>query len=204
MPIEIDGVEYRTEKQWERVHRHVKKGAKGVYRDWKSPRGGKDGATFYPESQTKPWTQAERNRANKAKREAKAERETQRRIAEAVEAAEVRTAKYFLNAAMHDKRDDASCCTNAPDEIVESGFVTGTHTALAWIEAGFVPLDVARWDYSVGLEAYVCWWWDVRYDEQRAAKLASEIPDEYDGYGLPWWVDRVLLTEPYGPKKYPY
>lgn len=46
--IEIDGVELRTAAQWEKKHRHVKKGqlGKGVERTWRSPNGNTT-AMFY-------------------------------------------------------------------------------------------------------------------------------------------------------------
>lgn len=51
--IEIDGVELRTAAQWEKKHRHVKKGqlGKGVERTWRSPNGNTT-AMFYNCS---PW-----------------------------------------------------------------------------------------------------------------------------------------------------
>lgn len=54
--IEIDGVELRTAAQWEKKHRHVKKGqlGKGVERTWRSPNGNTT-AMFYNIEQTRPW-----------------------------------------------------------------------------------------------------------------------------------------------------
>lgn len=77
MAIEIDGVVYRTEAQWERRHRHVNKRCKGVERTWRSPRGGKDSAVFFSEAQTRPWTEAEKKRDRKAKAAAKHAREVE-------------------------------------------------------------------------------------------------------------------------------
>lgn len=194
MPIEIDGTEYRTEAQWERVRRHVRKNAKGVEREWKSPAGGKARAVFYPRSQTRGWTQAEKNKASKAKREAKAEKEIQRRIAEAVEAERERTREHWRQVAASDRECEAWLCTLAPVELVNGGFATDAHTAREWVEAGFVPLDVARWDYSSWLDRFTCRWWDVRYDRRRAEELESMRPDGPDD-GLPWWVDEVKYLE---------
>lgn len=53
--IEVDGIELRTATQWEKKHRHVKKGQldKGVERAWRSPNGNTT-AMFYREDQTRP------------------------------------------------------------------------------------------------------------------------------------------------------
>lgn len=75
--IEIDGVELRTAAQWEKKHRHVKKGqlGKGVERTWRSPNGNTT-AMFYNIEQTRPWAKKDVEAVNRRRRaDAKAKRE---------------------------------------------------------------------------------------------------------------------------------
>lgn len=185
MAIEIDGVEYRTERQWERVRRHLRKNAKGVHREWRTPGRGTDEAWFYPITQTKKWTQAEINRARREKREAEAEKKVRARVAEAVEKA-VDAREYGL----------ATAGTGAPARRFEGreGFVTASHTAWQWVDAGFVPLREARWRRDDNGYFYCCWW-DVRWMPERAEQLIQFGPREVDRLpdgrpydGRPWWV----------------
>lgn len=64
--IEIDGVELRTAAQWEKKHRHVKKGqlGKGVERTWRSPNGNTT-AMFYNIEQTRPWAKKDVEAVNR-------------------------------------------------------------------------------------------------------------------------------------------
>ena len=76
--IEIDGVELRTAAQWEKKHRHVKKGqlGKGVERTWRSPNGNTT-AMFYNIEQTRPWAKKDVEAVNRRRRaDAKAKHET--------------------------------------------------------------------------------------------------------------------------------
>lgn len=184
MAIEIDGTEYRTEAQWERVHRHLRKNAKGVHREWNTPHG-KDEAWFYPLTQTRKWTEAERNRERKKRREAEAEKKIRARIGEAVERA-VSNREFEL----------AIAGTGAPwPEFAERRrFVTSTHTAWQWVDAGFVPLREARWRRADNGYFY-CRWCDVRWMPKRAEQLIQFGPREVDRLpdgrpydGRPWWV----------------
>lgn len=75
--IEVDGIELRTATQWEKKHRHVKKGqlGKGVERAWRSPNGNTT-AMFYREDQTRPWAKKDVEAVNRKRRaEAKAKRD---------------------------------------------------------------------------------------------------------------------------------
>ena len=67
--IEIDGVELRTAAQWEKKHRHVKKGqlGKGVERTWRSPNGNTT-AMFYNIEQTRPWAKKDVEAVNRRRR----------------------------------------------------------------------------------------------------------------------------------------
>lgn len=79
--IEIDGVELRTAAQWEKKHRHVKKGqlGKGVERTWRSPNGNTT-AMFYNIEQTRPWAKKDVEAVNRRRRaDAKAKREAEER-----------------------------------------------------------------------------------------------------------------------------
>lgn len=79
--IEIDGVELRTAAQWEKKHRHVKKGqlGKGVERTWRSPNGNTT-AMFYNIEQTRPWAKKDVEAVNRRRRaDAKAKREAEAR-----------------------------------------------------------------------------------------------------------------------------
>lgn len=79
--IEIDGVELRTAPQWEKKHRHVKKGqlGKGVERTWRSPNGNTT-AMFYNIEQTRPWAKKDVEAVNRRRRaDAKAKREAEER-----------------------------------------------------------------------------------------------------------------------------
>ena len=73
MAIEIDGITYRTENQWEKMHRHIRKQSrhKGVYREWGSPIGGKASAVFYCEQQTRPWSKRELAAAARERKQAR-------------------------------------------------------------------------------------------------------------------------------------
>lgn len=85
--IEIDGVELRTAAQWEKKHRHVKKGqlGKGVERTWRSPNGNTT-AMFYNIEQTRPWAKKDVEAVNRRRRaDAKAKREAEERAARARE-----------------------------------------------------------------------------------------------------------------------
>lgn len=84
MAIKIDGVTYRTERQWEKRHRHVRKQSrhKGVYREWGSPVGGKASAVFYTEAQTRPWSKRELAAAARERKQAR----EQKRLDDAREA----------------------------------------------------------------------------------------------------------------------
>lgn len=68
--IEIDGVELRTAAQWEKKHRHVKKGqlGKGVERTWRSPNGNTT-AMFYNIEQTRPWAKKDVEAVNRRRRD---------------------------------------------------------------------------------------------------------------------------------------
>lgn len=75
--IEVDGIELRTAAQWEKKHRHVKKGqlGKGVERAWRSPNGNTT-AMFYREDQTRPWAKKDVEAVNRKRRaDAKAKRD---------------------------------------------------------------------------------------------------------------------------------
>lgn len=79
--IEVDGIELRTAAQWEKKHRHVKKGqlGKGVERAWRSPNGNTT-AMFYREDQTRPWAKRDVDAVNRKRRaEAKAKRDAAER-----------------------------------------------------------------------------------------------------------------------------
>lgn len=79
--IEIDGVELRTAAQWEKKHRHVKKGqlGKGVERTWRFPNGNTT-AMFYNIEQTRPWAKKDVEAVNRRRRaDAKAKREAEER-----------------------------------------------------------------------------------------------------------------------------
>lgn len=70
--IEIDGVVYRTEAQWERRHRHVRSQSrhKGVERTWRTPSGSAS-AVFWREEQTRPWSKRELAQVARERREAR-------------------------------------------------------------------------------------------------------------------------------------
>lgn len=79
--IEVDGIELRTAAQWEKKHRHVKKGqlGKGVERAWRSPNGNTT-AMFYREDQTRPWAKKDVEAVNRKRRaDAKAKRDAEER-----------------------------------------------------------------------------------------------------------------------------
>lgn len=79
--IEVDGIELRTATQWEKKHRHVKKGqlGKGVERAWRSPNGNTT-AMFYREDQTRPWAKKDVEAVNRKRRaDAKAKRDAEER-----------------------------------------------------------------------------------------------------------------------------
>jgi len=93
--IEIDGVELRTAAQWEKKHRHVKKGqlGKGVERTWRSPNGNTT-AMFYNIEQTRPWAKKDVEAVNRRRRaDAKAKREAEER--ERSEVADFELSEFF-------------------------------------------------------------------------------------------------------------
>lgn len=186
--IEIDGVEYRTEGQWERVHRHVKPTQidRGIERTWSIPCGGLGSAVFYARAQTKPWTKKERAAEIRRRRE---EREAER-IEEIKDEARAEGRAAGWAAAMRE-------LTGVP---VGKSPVEGeklTHTAWQWVSLGFVPVEGARWfgtRYDEIGTYYYAHVRDVRWDPDRAAELLLTGPKEYDRLpdgrpynGLPWW-----------------
>ena len=188
--IEINGKEYRTELQWERVHRHLGKRAKeGVTREWMTPRG-RDSAVFYPRSQTRAWTKAEIRREREAKKAAKLEAEIKRRVDSAVEEAERRLlASVALKAS---RAPEEALARHGGDGL---DWLTSPHTAYQWVESGFVPLEDAVWRRDGAAEGYwYCRCWDVRFDQVKASGLMEGAPREVDRLpdgrpydGRPWW-----------------
>lgn len=69
--IEIDGVEYYTEAQWNKKHRAILKRQrnKGIWREWYIDKKHVQSATFYREDQTRSYNQRELQAARKAQRE---------------------------------------------------------------------------------------------------------------------------------------
>lgn len=188
MSIEIDGVEYRTEKQWERAHRHVDKRKKGVEREWNSPGGGKVKATFYCKDQTRPWTDAERKRERQRKADEKAEAKLRRQLVEAK-----------TEGKREQLVDDMRTAMGAWAEPLPKG-ATDDHTAYQWLELGFVPIAEARWYprcndfYDETSRWFYCRPWDVRWNPDRANELLESGPNMYDRLpdgtpydGHPWW-----------------
>lgn len=187
MSVEIDGVIYRTENQWEKRHRHVLKRqlSKGIERAWPSPQGGKAKAVFFTEAQTRPWTDAElakEKRRRAEKREAEKLFEVEKRAME----------RQHLD-------DLAKCWHFSHDEkhVVPSK-ATEMNTADEWLKMGFVPISEAKWTVYPphhGLPSYAyCQPWDVRYDPERAAELLRSGPVWYTEFadgtpydGRPWW-----------------
>lgn len=185
--IEIDGVELRTAAQWEKKHRHVKKGqlGKGVERTWRSPNGNTT-AMFYNIEQTRPWAKKDVEAVNRRRRaDAKAKRE----------ADECGRIEGAARAEQH--RKDLLDCWGAhiDEETLQEG--RRDHTAYQWCDLGFVPIAEARWRltrYGGNSAWYYCSPWDVRYDPDRAKELLETGPREYDRLpdgrpydGRPWW-----------------
>ena len=170
--IEIDGVELRTASQWEKKHRHVKKGqlGKGVERTWRSPRGNTT-AMFYTEAQTRPWAKKDVEAVNRRRRaEAKAKREAEERE-------RVSSEQWWR---------DLQTCWGV--DLGTAGMtyedVRG-HTAYQWLALGFVPIAEARWepkryDFRGSSTWYYCSEWDVRYAPDRARELLETGPKECD------------------------
>ena len=128
--IEIDGVELRTAAQWEKKHRHVKKGqlGKGVERTWRSPNGNTT-AMFYNIEQTRPWAKKDVEAVNRRRRaDAKAKRE----------ADECGRIEGAARAEQH--RKDLLDCWGAhiDEETLQEG--RRDHTAYQWCDLGFVPI----------------------------------------------------------------
>lgn len=184
--IEIDGVELRTAAQWEKKHRHVKKGqlGKGVERTWRSPNGNTT-AMFYNIEQTRPWAKKDVEAVNRRRRaDAKAKRE----------ADECGRIEGAARAEQH--RKDLLDCWGAhiDEETLQEG--RRDHTAYQWCDLGFVPIAEARWRltrYGGNSAWYYCSPWDVRYDPDRAKELLETGPREYDRLpdgrpydGRPW------------------
>lgn len=188
--IEIDGVELRTAAQWEKKHRHVKKGqlTKGVERTWRSPNGNTT-AMFYSLEQTRPWAKKDVEAVNRQRRaEAKAKRDAAER--ERIESA----------ASSEQWWRDLQTCWGV--DLGTAGLTSEdvySHTAYQWCALGFVPIAEARWksktyDFRGGSTWYYCSEWDVRYDPDRAKELLKTGPREYDRLpdgspydGHPWW-----------------
>lgn len=197
--IEIDGVKYLTRAQWERKHRHIRKNARGVDREWRSPVG-KKSATYYRESQTYPWSDRERRAERERKEAERAEEAIQERIR--AEVASSRRAHDIVTKA---------AATRCPDMLFEvdperCGFdgVDGLdgvlewldylHTSWQWIHAGFVPRPDAHWTVGYAEGYWYCRVWDVLWDPDRAAeleesgpKLVDRLPDGTPYDGKPWW-----------------
>lgn len=128
--IEIDGVELRTAAQWEKKHRHVKKGqlGKGVERTWRSPNGNTT-AMFYNIEQTRPWAKKDVEAVNRRRRaDAKAKREAEER----------ERSEGAARAEQH--RKDLLDCWGAhiDEETLQEG--RRDHTAYQWCDLGFVPM----------------------------------------------------------------
>lgn len=184
--IEIEGIEYRTSAQWERKRRHVRKGqlGKGVERSWRSPDGNVS-ATFYAESQTRPWSKKDIAAAKRERREAtaaKREEAMRKRIERDIREDQHLEDLYLAWGVM------------VGHPVIEPGEIK-RHTAHQWCVLGFVPIADARW--RVGLQTLAksdgrysylcdCGPWDVRYDPDRAKELLEIEPME-NGDGCPWW-----------------
>lgn len=166
--IEIDGVELRTAAQWEKKHRHVKKGqlGKGVERTWRSPNGNTT-AMFYNIEQTRPWAKKDVEAVNRRRRaDAKAKREAEER----------ERSEGAARAEQH-RKDLLDCWGGADEETLQEG--RRDHTAYQWCDLGFVPIAGARWRlarYGGNSAWYYCSPWDVRYDPDRAKELLETGP----------------------------
>ena len=193
MSVEIDGVIYRTERAWEKKHRHVLKRQlkKGVEREWKSPQG-KCSAMFYSEAQTRPWPDAELKREKRERAEARRSKE------QAAHDAEVSSRASAMR-----HRIDLEMCWGV-DSLTKgyefSEAATYEHTAWQWCDLGFVPIAEARWEPKYydfgdyGSKWFYCSPWDVRWKPARAAELKESGPQTYDELpdgtpydGRPWW-----------------
>ena len=181
--IEIDGKEYRTRAQWEKVHRHVSQPSKGIRREWWHKHGAtfyQDDAVFYPKSATRKWSAAEVRREKSERKQAELEAMLKRERDEAATEAVMRA------------MEDATGV--APDDDVDRSIFERPHTAYQWVVAGFVPIDEARWGDGLSADYWYCTAWDVRYDPGRAAELMAGAPREVDRLpdgrrynGMPWW-----------------
>ena len=180
MSIEIDGVEYRTAAQWERVHRHVRKGSKGIERKWISPRG-MQRAVFFNVGQTRPWSKKDLSRQRRERAEERRRRAEERLGAEIRQSERLRLALEVTH-----------CPEDALDESRD--WIMAPHTAWQWVSAGFVPVGEAMWRRIGPDEVCVCCRvWDTRWDPARAAELIKtgpvddRLPDGRWYCGQPWW-----------------
>ena len=184
--IEIEGEILRTEREWERRHRHVLKSqrGKGVERTWRAHPGNVT-ATWYREEQTKPWTKRELRAAARARAAERARKHDEEVAAKARMEGEVELLRRI--------------CGEYPIDGCP-------HTACQWVEAGFVPLDGAKWRLGDPAEGqsdgyFYCQAHDVRYRPRRAAELLEKAPwnqppppvwarkqrRESVYLGAPWW-----------------
>lgn len=196
MAIEIDGITYRTERQWEKMHRHIRKGSvgKGVQREWYSPYG-KESGVFYRESQTHPWSKAEKSAEKRAKAAARRAAEDDALAERAREAAREEQLRMHIRKATGCPKQGEVACTHwgATSDIIK--FASCEHTAFQWVNAGFVPRDDARWRMSNDYNTfYYCEWYDVRWNPERASELMETAPREVDRLpdgnpynGKSWW-----------------
>lgn len=179
--IEVDGVRLRTEREWERAHRHVlrRELARGVTREWASP-AGRSKATWYREDQTRPWTDREISGLRRARAAARLEA----RLDEARRLASSERRRFDLGEAQ-----------GRP-----GGGIDDWCTAFQWVDMGLVPLPSARWRLGDGCsrgrsgEYFYCPPWDVRWSPGRASELLESGPREFDRLpdgrpydGRPWW-----------------
>lgn len=196
MAIEIDGEKLRTENQWEKMHRHIRKGSlgKGVYREWCSPYG-KKGDMFYRENQTRRWSEAERNAERRAKAAAKRAAEDDA-LAERVEkAAKEDQLRLHIRRSTGCPKQGEVVCTHWGSTCDIFEFACYDHTAFQWVNAGFVPRDDARWHMTNDYNSFFyCEWHDVRWNPGRAEELmetaprkVDKLPDGRPYNGKPWW-----------------
>ena len=166
--IEVDGVKLRTEREWEKAHRHVlgRERGKGVTKEWRSPHG-KAAATWY---------RLERQRA------------AARLDAKLVEAR--------AEAAATQRRRDLAEAQGAPSgeavdiwatawQWVTRGFVPIRGARWAFGDGG---------EHGASADYYYCPPWHVRFDPGLAAELLDTGPREVDRLpdgrpytGRPWW-----------------
>lgn len=69
--IEINGIEYRTESQWNQKYRAILKRQreKGIWKEWYIDKKHTQGARFYREDQTRPYNKREHQSARKKQRD---------------------------------------------------------------------------------------------------------------------------------------